>query len=105
VFIESYIGPYRRIRHIGRIREWECSKVERRLWDDEQYPPPPELRYPGITLILGSWSDIWPSASRTKNRYSRIRGKIIEDENKIKRLQKRRAVQKYRANYKRTGQW
>jgi len=100
-----FIPFFRRIRHVGRIRAWESSKVERRTWDDERYPSPPELRYPGVILILGDWNDIYPSAHRTKNRYSRVRGSLIESDKKIKRLKRRRAAQRYQAYHKRIGKW
>jgi hypothetical protein len=93
---------YRRIRSIGRTRAWYAAKADRVTWDEESYPPPPEMRYPGTTILSGSWADIPYSYIRV-NRYSRVRGMVIESQGKIKRLRKRHEARKYRAYQKRTG--
>ena len=95
---------FRRIRHIGRIRAWYASKVDRVTWNEVCYPLPPEMRHPGMVILSGSWADITPSYIRV-DRYSYKRKKVIESRSKVKRLRKRRAARRYRAYHKRTGQW
>src|SRR5690348_3710745 len=90
---------YRRIRCIGRARAWDSAKADYRNWDDETYPPPPEMRHPGITILLGSWADLQPSYIRV-NRFSYTRDMMIESQKKIGRLRKRREARKYRAYQK-----
>ena len=94
---------YRRFRSIGRIRAWYAAKADRRTWDEETYPPPPEMRYPGTALIVGprGW-EVTPSYIKV-NRYSFSRGIIIDSQNKVKRLHKRRKARRYRAYQRRTG--
>ena len=91
-----YSNYFRVIRHIGRIRAWDAARVERRFWDEEKYPPPPEMRHPGPTLLLGSWADIAQSYIRV-DRYSYVRGKTIETQSKVRRLRRRREARRYRA--------
>lgn len=101
--LEEYVySYYRRLRNIGRIRAWYAAKADRRSWDEERYPPPPEMRHPDPLLFYGSWADVSPSYVRV-NRPSPVRGKIIESQEKINRLHKRRKARKYRAYQRRTG--
>lgn len=93
---------FRKIRSVGRIRAWYAAKVDRTGWDDEGYPPPPEMRHPAPLLFEGSWAEITPSYRRV-NRFGRVRGKMIETQGKVGRLRKRREARKYRAYQKRTG--
>ena len=93
---------YRRIRSIGRVRAWYAAKADRVTWDEGGYAAPPEMRYPGITLLLGSWADIRCSYIKV-DRYSSVRRMVIEREKKIKRLRKRHEARRYRAYQKRTG--
>lgn len=93
---------FRRVRSIGRIRAYYAAQADRRNWDEEKYPPPPEMRHPDPRLFEGSWADVPPSYIRV-NRPSRVRGKIIESQEKINHLQRRREARKYRAYQKRIG--
>ena len=95
---------FRRLRNIGRIRAWYAAKADRRSWDEERYPPPPEMRHPDPILFEGSWADVSPSYIRV-NRPSPLRGKIIESRGKINRLRKRREARYLRASQKRTGKY
>ena len=101
--LEEHVYSYfRRLRSIGRIRAWYAAKADRTSWDEERYPPPPEMRHPDPLLFEGSWADVPPSYIRV-NRPSAMRGKMIESQEKINRLHKRRKARKYRASQKRTG--
>ncbi len=101
---EQVYSYFRRLRNIGRIRAWYAAKADRRSWDEERYPPPPEMRHPDPLLFEGSWADVSPSYIRV-NRPSPLRGKIIESRGKLNRLRKRRKARKYRASQKRTGKY
>ena len=93
---------YRRIRTLPRVRAWYAAKADRRNWDEEMYPPPPEMRHPGIIILLGSWADLQPSSIRV-NRFSSTRGVMTESQKKVRRLRKRRDARRYRAYQKRVG--
>jgi hypothetical protein len=62
---------YRHIRTLGRARAWYAAKADRRTWDEEIYSPPPEMRHPGMIMLLGSWADLRPSSLRV-NRFSSL---------------------------------
>jgi hypothetical protein len=96
---------YRRIKHIGRVRAFYAAKSDRRNWDEEYYPAPPEMRYLGMILPDGAWADLKPSRIKV-DRYSRVRGEEIDshvsgieivNERKVTRLNKRRKIRKYQA--------
>jgi hypothetical protein len=93
---------FRHIRSIGRIRAWSAAKVDRIGWNEEKYPPPPKMRRPDPLLFVGSWAEITPSYRRV-NRPSSARGKMIETQEKARRLRARRNARKHRAYQKRTG--
>ena len=93
---------YRSIRSIGRVRAWYAAKADRVTWDEDDYAAPPEMRYLGITLLLGSWADRRCSYIKV-DRYNSVRGIVIERQKKMRRLRKRHEARKYRAYQKRTG--
>ena len=86
---------FRRIRNIGRYRAWHAANTDWRAWDEGKYPPPPRMRDPGIVIKLGSWADIAPSSIKV-NRFSHTRKRILESQQKLRRLHKRRKARQYR---------
>ena len=93
---------FRHIRSIGRFRAWHAANIDWRNWDEEQYPPPPRMRYPGTIIKLGSWADISPSYVKV-DRFSHTRKRMLESRQKLKRLRKRREARQYWVRQKRMG--